>query len=144
MAKRITVSISFSRLISAEIACETLMIEGRAHFLLCHFHPAVATRLTPESFRSIEVGQDALVPVATPQLLKASKPGSLPYLAYTAESQPGRFLAAAWASAGQHPRGRRPGRCGGLPTFDRRFEDEGEIARARGGFDPVARGAGRI
>ena len=87
------------------IACEKLMIEGRAHFLLCHHHPAVATRLTPDSFRSIEIGQDALVPVATPQLLKACKPDSLPYLAYTAESQPGRFLAAAWASAGQHPPG---------------------------------------
>src|SRR5271155_5644159 len=29
------------------VACEKLMIEGRAHFMLCHDHPAVATRLTP-------------------------------------------------------------------------------------------------
>jgi DNA-binding transcriptional LysR family regulator len=87
------------------VACEKLMIEGRAHFLLCHCHPAVETRLTPDSFRSIGVGRDALVPVATPQLLKASKPESLPYLAYTAESVPGRLLAAAWASVGEHPPG---------------------------------------
>jgi LysR family transcriptional regulator, hypochlorite-specific transcription factor HypT len=60
------------------VACEKLMIEGRAHFLLCHDHPAVATRLTPDSFRSIEIGQDALVPVAKPDLLKACKPDSLP------------------------------------------------------------------
>ena len=87
------------------VACEKLMTEGRAHFLLCHDHPAAATRLTPDSFRSIEIGQDVLVPVAKPDLLKACKPDSLPYLAYTTESQPGRILAAAWASAGQHPPG---------------------------------------
>jgi DNA-binding transcriptional LysR family regulator len=87
------------------VACEKLMIEGRAHFMLCHDHPAVATRLTPDSFRSIEIGQDVLVPVAKPHLLKACKPDSLPYLAYTAESHPGRILAVAWASAGQHPPG---------------------------------------
>jgi DNA-binding transcriptional LysR family regulator len=56
------------------VACEKLMIEGRAHFLLCHDHPAVATRLTPDNFRSIEIGQDVLVPVAKPHLLKACKP----------------------------------------------------------------------
>jgi LysR family transcriptional regulator, hypochlorite-specific transcription factor HypT len=87
------------------VACEKLMTEGRAHFLLCHDHPAAATRLTPDSFRSIEIGQDVLVPVAKPHLLEASKPDSLPYLAYTAESGMGRILAGAWASAGQHPPG---------------------------------------
>ena len=87
------------------VACEKLMIEGRAHFLLCHDHPAAATRLTPDSFRSIEIGRDVLVPVAKPHLLEAGKPDSLPYLAYSAESQMGRILVAAWASAGQHPPG---------------------------------------
>jgi DNA-binding transcriptional LysR family regulator len=86
-------------------ACEKLMIEGRAHFLLRHDHPAVETHLTPDSFRSIEIGQDVLVPVAKPDLLKVCKPDSLPYLAYTAESQRDSILAAAWASAGQHPPG---------------------------------------
>ena len=85
------------------LACEKLMIEGRAHFLLCHDHPAVPTRLASDSFHSIEIGQDVLVPVATPHLLETCKPDSLPYLAYTAESHGGRILAAAWASAGQHP-----------------------------------------
>jgi DNA-binding transcriptional LysR family regulator len=84
-------------------ACEKLMIEGRAHFLLRHDHPAVETHLTPDSFRSIEIGQDVLVPVAKPDLLKVCKPDSLPYLAYTADSQRDRIQAAAWASAGQHP-----------------------------------------
>jgi len=87
------------------VACQKLMIEGRVHFLLCHDHPTAPTRLTPDSFRSIEIGRDALAPVAKPDLLEACEPESLPYLAYTPESQPGRFLAAAWASAGQHPPG---------------------------------------
>jgi DNA-binding transcriptional LysR family regulator len=65
----------------------------------------VETQLTPDSFCSIEIGQDVLVPVAKPDLLKVCKPDSLPYLAYTADSQRGRILAAAWASAGQHPHG---------------------------------------
>ena len=86
-------------------ACENLMIEGHAHFFIRHDHPAVETRLTPGSFCSIEIGQDVVVPVAKPNLLKVCKPDSLPYLAYTAESQPGRILAAVWASAGQHPPG---------------------------------------
>jgi hypothetical protein len=75
------------------------MIEGRAHFLLCHDHPAVATRLTPDSFRSIEIGQDVLVPVAKPDLLEACKADSLPYLAYTAESHPGRILGVGWTAS---------------------------------------------
>jgi DNA-binding transcriptional LysR family regulator len=87
------------------VACEKLMIEGRAQFLLCHDHPSTTTRLTPESFRSIEVGQDVLVPVAKPSLLENRKPESLPYLAYTAESGMGRILASAWAAAGVHPPG---------------------------------------
>lgn len=87
------------------VACEKLMIEGRAHFLLCHDHPAATTRLTPDSFLSIEVGRDVLVPVARPNLIETCKPDDLPYLAYTAESGMGRILAAAWASTGQHPPG---------------------------------------
>jgi DNA-binding transcriptional LysR family regulator len=87
------------------VGCEKLMIEGRAHFLLCHDHPAVATRLTPDSFRSIEIGQDVLAPVATPHLLETCKPDSLPYLAYTADSQSG----VSWLQLGRPLDSIRPG-----------------------------------
>jgi DNA-binding transcriptional LysR family regulator len=87
------------------VACEKLMIEGRAHFLLCHDHPAAPTRLTPDSFRSIEIGRDALAPVAKPDLLEACEPDSLPYLAYTPNPNRAASWPAAWASAGQHPPG---------------------------------------
>lgn len=84
-------------------ACERLMIEGRVHFLLCHDHPAAGTLLAREDFRSIAVGRDALVPVASPALLAAHGQSALPYLAYTSESGMGRILAAAFASAGRSP-----------------------------------------
>jgi DNA-binding transcriptional LysR family regulator len=79
------------------------MLEGRIHFLLCHDHPAATTRLAGDEFRSIEVGQDVLVPVVEPVLLKARGEGDLPYLAYTSESGMGRILAASWAAAGRRP-----------------------------------------
>jgi LysR family transcriptional regulator, hypochlorite-specific transcription factor HypT len=85
------------------VACEKLMIEGRAQFLLCHDHPAASTRLTSDRFRSIEIGRDVLVPVAKPSLLPCKSPAAGPYLAYTSESGMGRILAATWASAGRIP-----------------------------------------
>lgn len=87
------------------VACEKLMLEGQAHFLLCHDHPAATTKLAGDEFRSIEVGQDILVPVVQPALFKTQGSGGLPYLAYTSESGMGRILAATWAAAGRKPPG---------------------------------------
>ncbi|MDR6291840.1 DNA-binding transcriptional LysR family regulator [Inquilinus ginsengisoli] len=80
------------------VACERLMVEGRAQFLLCHDHPAAPRRLAGDSFPSIALGQDVLLPVAAPVLAGGA---AAPYLAYTAESGMGRILAAAWAQAGR-------------------------------------------
>jgi DNA-binding transcriptional LysR family regulator len=87
------------------VACEKLMIEGRAQFLLCHDHPAAATRLTSDTFQSIEIGQDVLVPVAKPTLSAGRSRPVGPYLAYTSASGMGRILAAAWAAEGNSPPG---------------------------------------
>ncbi|GAN79537.1 LysR family transcriptional regulator [Acidocella aminolytica] len=84
-------------------ACEKVMLEGRAQFLLCHDHPAAATKLASNAFRSVEVGQDVLVPVTQPALLQAYGESNLPYLAYTSESGMGRILAASWAKTGRKP-----------------------------------------
>ena len=102
------------------VACEKLMIEGRAHFLLCHDHPAVPTRLTPDSFRSIEIGRDALGPVATPDLLEACEPDSPPYLAYT----PNPNRAASWPPLGRQLDNIRPG-AGLLFAFRERAHRDG-------------------
>lgn len=84
------------------VACERLMIEGRAQFLLCHHHEAASTRLDAD-FRSIQLGEDSLIPVMSPTLAKKFKLKEAPQLAFTAESGMGRILTAAWLAAGRNP-----------------------------------------
>jgi DNA-binding transcriptional LysR family regulator len=84
------------------VACERLMVEGRAQFLLCHHHEAATTRFGSD-FRSIRLGEDVLLPVATPGLLSDESAGALPQLCFTADSGMGRILSAAWAAAGREP-----------------------------------------
>jgi DNA-binding transcriptional LysR family regulator len=84
------------------VACERIMLGGRAQFLLCHHHPSATTALKPDQFISCPLGQDVLVPVCVPRTDKPSLPlhplpGSidhpLSYLAYSTESGMGRILA---------------------------------------------------
>lgn len=82
------------------IACEKIMLEGRAQFLLCHDHPASTNRLTAEAFTSIELGRDVLVPVAACAFGHRDL-STGPFLAYTSESGMGRILHAAWAATGR-------------------------------------------
>lgn len=84
------------------VACERLMIEGRAQFLLCHHHEAAAVRLSTD-FRSVRLGSDVLLPVVSPELAAAGIDADTPRLAFTAESGMGRILAAAWAAKGVAP-----------------------------------------
>ncbi|ABI77700.1 transcriptional regulator, LysR family [Hyphomonas neptunium ATCC 15444] len=84
------------------VACERLMIEGRAQFLLCHHHEAAPTRLGRD-FRSVLLGGDVLLPVISPQLAAETPPEKAPQLALSPESGMGRILAAAWAMTGREP-----------------------------------------
>jgi len=82
--------------------CESLMLQGRVQFLLCHWHELVAGRLDPAAYRSVTVGSDVLVPVSAPA--KDGRPrhalssgtsgtkGRVPILAYSAESGIGRLV----------------------------------------------------
>jgi LysR family transcriptional regulator, hypochlorite-specific transcription factor HypT len=79
-------------------ACEKLMVGGRAQFLLCHDHPAAATRLAGDGFRAITLGRDLLLPVAAPVVSPTG-----PHLAYSSESGMGRILAAAGKRAPGEP-----------------------------------------
>lgn len=83
-------------------ACERLMVEGRAQFLLCHHHPAAQTRFGRD-FRSVLLGKDVLLPVISPQLAAEMMPEAAPQLAFSAESGMGRILAAAGAMTGRAP-----------------------------------------
>jgi len=86
-------------------ACEQLMVQGKAQFLLCHHHPAAASGLDPARFPSIKVGEDRLLPVSAPDGLGGARhrlvPGAepVPYLAYSTESGMGRIVRAAFTDA---------------------------------------------
>jgi DNA-binding transcriptional LysR family regulator len=87
--------------------CERIMLQGRAQFLLCHHHPAAATRLNPNDFQSIHLGDDVMVPVsirAADGGPRYALPGTaadpLPHLAFSEESGMGRIVAASWAQNG--------------------------------------------
>lgn len=82
-------------------ACESIMLAGEVHFLLCHCHPAAPTRLETDRFPSVRVGEDRLVPVSAPDAGgrprwaipgRAARPTRL--LAYSPASGLGRILAA--------------------------------------------------
>ena len=90
-------------------ACERIMLQGGAQFLLCHHHYAAASVLDQEQFRSLPLGDDVLIPVSAPDRDNPKKPrfqlsGSateqLPHLAYSPESGMGRIVAATQGISG--------------------------------------------
>lgn len=83
-------------------ACEKMMIEGRAQFLLGHHHVLANTRLDRD-FRSVALGADRLLPVMSPSLAGSVSPADAPLLAFASESGMGRILSAAWAVTGYAP-----------------------------------------
>ncbi|MGV6873067.1 LysR family transcriptional regulator [Pseudochelatococcus sp. B33] len=87
-------------------ACERKILQGEAHFLLCHHHPAAATALDPKQFRWIDLGDDILVPVGVPVAEGSKEPRhALPgtrespanYVSYSPTSGMGRIVAATQA-----------------------------------------------
>jgi DNA-binding transcriptional LysR family regulator len=89
------------RLISDSLqACEQIMLQGNAQFLLCHYHPSVPGRLGADLFQSRCIGHDRLLPVCAPDngnpryFLRAGQDQPIPWLAYNNESGLGRIVAA--------------------------------------------------
>lgn len=76
------------------VACEKLMIEGQAQFLLCHHHEDARTRFE-KGFMSKKLGMDTLLPVAAPELAQSYGRDEMPLLAFADESGMGRIIAAA-------------------------------------------------
>jgi DNA-binding transcriptional LysR family regulator len=84
--------------------CERIMLQGEAQFLLCHHHPAAASRLTAQQFQSVRLGIDKLLPVTITDQVGGPRyalPGSqgqpVPFLAFSKESGIGQILEAARA-----------------------------------------------
>lgn len=85
------------RLVSDTLsACEGLMLQERVQFLLCHYHPKVGNRLDSETFESLRIGDDVLVPVAAQGVISATakRRESVPILSYSDESGLGQILRA--------------------------------------------------
>jgi DNA-binding transcriptional LysR family regulator len=94
-------------------ACEKLLLDARAHFLLSHYHPVLASRLDPDRFQRIELDADVLIPVTAPAtpdvrgkgrgkgrpryVLPGSESDPLPYLAYHPGSGIGRIVNSVLA-----------------------------------------------
>lgn len=81
------------------LACESLLGQGRCHFLLCHDDPAAAPRLDPLRYDNRRVGRDELVPVVRaedravlPPLSARGDGAVIPYLGYSDASALGRAV----------------------------------------------------
>lgn len=74
-------------------ACEQLLLQGSAQFLLSHRDPAVYSLLADEQFESLCIGHDRLIPLVGKELHRTASFQKFPYLAYTEASGLGRILA---------------------------------------------------
>ncbi|GGI25803.1 LysR family transcriptional regulator [Bradyrhizobium sp. GCM10027634] len=88
--------------------CERILLASDAHFLLCHYHPAATTALTPSHFRSLHVGDDRLIPASVPVSRRNRKPrfklpgtegAPVQFLSFRSESGMGRILEAVRATS---------------------------------------------
>jgi LysR family transcriptional regulator, hypochlorite-specific transcription factor HypT len=80
-------------------ACESLMMQRRVQFLLCHRHAQSASRMDEMEFPMIGLGADALIPVSAPAPDDASRPAHsvdgaapMPLLAYDPASALSRIV----------------------------------------------------
>lgn len=81
--------------------CEKMMAEGRAQFLLCHFHPNSEIRLHEADFKHVELATDVLLPVASKgedglpiHRLPGTSEAPVPHVSFDEKSGMGRILAA--------------------------------------------------
>ncbi|MBU0724755.1 MAG: LysR family transcriptional regulator [Alphaproteobacteria bacterium] len=91
------------RLLSDNLnACERMMQEGSAQFLLCHYREGTKTLVGDDAYRHVVLAKDRLVPVSArgtdeaPLHALPGRPGSpVPCLTFDTTSGMGRILAAA-------------------------------------------------
>lgn len=85
--------------------CEALMQEGKVQFVLSHSHPEATSPLDSDSYCSVIVGHDILLPVSSVgdngeplHSLSANSNTSVPILEYTKESGLGRIIDSVFKS----------------------------------------------
>ncbi len=81
--------------------CEKMMAEGKAQFLLCHFHPNSEIRLHEADFKYVELASDVLLPVAQKNKegapvhrLPGTPSNPVAHISFDEKSGMGRILAA--------------------------------------------------
>ena len=80
-------------------ACEQALLQGKAQFLLCHYHPAAPSCFVAGSFDFCRIGNDMLIPLSAPDEsgrplweLPGTREKPVRYLRYSAVSGLGRIL----------------------------------------------------
>ncbi|TWF54817.1 LysR family transcriptional regulator [Neorhizobium alkalisoli] len=88
--------------------CERIMLEGRAQFLLCHYHAESRIRLDMQDFRHVELASDRLIPVSGRDAegralydIENATAGVVPHLCFEEKSGMGRILASSLAARTQ-------------------------------------------
>ena len=83
--------------------CETLLEQGKVQFLLSHAHALAPSPLAQPEFKSLRVGNEALLPVTAADAsgkarhdLERTRGKSVPILAYSAESGLGRVVRSVF------------------------------------------------
>jgi LysR family transcriptional regulator, hypochlorite-specific transcription factor HypT len=86
------------------VACEQIMLDGKAQFLLCHHHALANNRLNDGNFSSVQLSTDILLPVSAPREAGGTTPlyafpgtaeRPTPHLGYSDQSGMGRIITAA-------------------------------------------------
>jgi DNA-binding transcriptional LysR family regulator len=84
--------------------CERIMLEGRAQFLLCHYHANSRVRLDMQNYRHIELASDRLIPVSGRDSggrslydISSATDEVVPHLSFEEKSGMGRILASSLA-----------------------------------------------
>ncbi|GCA49421.1 HTH-type transcriptional regulator YjiE [Sinorhizobium sp. KGO-5] len=90
------------------VGCERMMRDGRAQFLLCHYHPETEIRLDADEFSFEPVGTDVLVPIAKRGAdgqamfrLSLDSDDPVPLLRFDDRSGMGRIISAALPNFGK-------------------------------------------
>lgn len=86
------------------VGCERRMLQGEAHFLLCHSHPAAPHRFVSSDYISMHLGDDVLIPTSAPDKqgqplhrLPGSPKSKTSHLSFSEESGMGQIIAASRA-----------------------------------------------
>lgn len=81
--------------------CERIMLEGRAQFLLCHYHAESRIRLDMQNFRHVKLESDRLIPVSSRDAegkalydIDSAAEGTVPHLSFEEKSGMGRILVS--------------------------------------------------